>query len=239
LGRKEFYGLEFLVNPSVLVPRPDTEILVETALDGIRSEELGIGEQGAGSKGRGLRVLDLCTGSGAIAIALKNQIPELEIWATDISDEALKVAKTNATRLLSPESIYFCQGDLFDAFLLPIPNSSLLIPNFFLSIPHSSFSLILSNPPYVPTAQIPGLSPDVRAEPILALDGGSDGLDFIRTIVSRAPEFLCPGGTLLLEADPCQMEVIAALLQQMGFVNIQIHKDLSGRERVIGARKVN
>ena len=209
LGRKEFYGLEFLVNPSVLVPRPDTETLVEIALKGSREWGVESGEQP-------LRVLDFCTGSGAIAIALKHTMPELEVWAADISAEALETAKTNASRLLPPNSIRFFQDDLYDA--LP---------------PDSLFSLIVSNPPYVPTAKLPSLPPEVRMEPALALDGGDDGLSVIRKIISRAPEFLRPGGFLLLESDPRQMAAIAALYKEAGFSDIQTHEDLSGKVRVI------
>jgi len=215
LGRKEFYGLEFTVNPTVLVPRPDTETLVEL---------VGTGDWGLGTGGQGQerppRVLDLCTGSGAIAITLKHTMPELEVWATDISAEALETAKANAARLLPPDSIHFFQGDLYNALL---PRTPYPIP----------YTLILSNPPYIPTAEIPSLPPEVRMEPALALDGGDDGLDVIRKIVSRAPEFLCPGGSLLLEADPRQMKDIAALYKEAGFSDIQTHKDLSGKERVI------
>jgi release factor glutamine methyltransferase len=210
LGRKEFYSLEFLVNSSVLVPRPDTETLVEITLNKIRS-----GEQPP-------RVLDLCTGSGAIAIALKHTMPKLEVWATDISAEALETAKTNAARLLPPNSIHFLQGNLFDALLL---------------IPNSSFLIIVSNPPYIPTTELSSLSPEVRMEPTLALDGGDDGLGVIRKIISRAPEFLCKGGSLLLEADPRQMPAIASMYKETGFSNIQTHADLSGRERVISGIK--
>jgi release factor glutamine methyltransferase len=214
IGKKEFYGLEFEVTPSVLVPRPETETLVEVVLEKWRS-----GDQIQG------RVLDLCTGSGAVAIALKHKMPEWEIYATDISEEALAVAAANAARLLPPNSIAFHQGDLYEAF------------HFSLFTFHSSFSLIISNPPYVPTAAIPGLSPEVRGEPVIALDGGSDGLDLIRKIISSAPLYLCSGGIILLEADPRQMWIIAALLDQSGIIDIQIHKDLSGSERVIGGRK--
>jgi len=214
LGRKEFYGLEFLVNPSVLVPRPDTETLVEI---------VGSREWGVGSGGQPTRVLDLCTGSGAIAIALKHTMPKLEVWATDISAEALETAKANAARLLPPDSIRFFQGNLYDA----LPSS----PPLFTV--HCSLFTIVSNPPYIPTADLPSLAPEVRMEPALALDGGGDGLDVIRKIVSRAPEFLCPGGVLLLEADPRQMKDIAALYKEAGFSDIQTHTDLSGRERVI------
>jgi release factor glutamine methyltransferase len=214
LGKKEFYGLEFLVNPSVLVPRPDTETLVE------------IIEEILTKNTKALRVLDLCTGCGAIAIALKHTMPELEVWATDISAEALETAKTNAARLLPPDSIHFHHGDLFDALLTP----PFLIPN-------SSFLIITSNPPYIPSAEISSLSPEVRMEPRLALDGGDDGLNVIRKIISRAPEFLCPGGALLLEADPRQMKEIACLYKEAGLHDIQTHKDLSGKERVISGIK--
>jgi len=240
LGRKEFYGLEFLVNPSVLVPRPDTETLVEIALKRIGSGEWGVGsgEQGTENREQGTqnkavvgkqspRVLDLCTGSGAIAIVLKHTMPELEVWATDISAEALETAQTNATRLLPPDSIRFLQGDLYDALPPRTPN------------PEPRTLIIVSNPPYVPTTEIPSLAPEVRMEPALALDGGDDGLDVIRKIVSRAPEFLCKGGSLLLEADPRQMADISSLYKEAGFSDIQTHTDLSGRERVIGGNYVN
>jgi release factor glutamine methyltransferase len=214
LGRKEFYGLDFQVNPEVLVPRPDTETLVEAALEQITTNNELVNRAQ-------FRVLDLCTGCGAIAIALKHAMPELEVWATDISAEALEVAQANASRLLPSETIHFCRGNLFDA----------------LSQGAGLFHMIISNPPYVPTAEIAGLSPEVRREPILALDGGSDGLDIIRSIISRVPEFLCSGGSLLLEADPRQMQHISSLLLQAGFTNIQTRRDLSGKERVIGGKK--
>ncbi|MCL1837534.1 MAG: peptide chain release factor N(5)-glutamine methyltransferase, partial [Treponema sp.] len=169
IGRKEFYGLEFLVTPAVLVPRPDTETLVETAMEVISGQWV-VNSESCGSKNRAtsdnqpLRVLDLCTGSGAVAIALKHTMPELEVWASDISAEALEVAKTNAARLLSPESIHFCHGDLFEA----LPNtdnkqhSPLPTPYSPVPSPQSPVPLILSNPPYIPTAEIAGLSAEVR-----------------------------------------------------------------------------
>jgi len=222
LGRKEFYGLEFLVNPSVLVPRPDTETLVETVL-----ARIGTGDWGLGTGDRPLRVLDLCTGCGAVAIALKHTMPELEVWATDISAEALETAKTNAALLLPPNSISFCCGDLFDALHNDNEQQS-LVPS-----PQSPVPIITSNPPYIPSAEIPSLSREVRMEPALALDGGDDGLDVIRKIVSQAPKFLCTGGSLLLEADPRQMAAITFLYKEAGFSDIQTHADLSGKERVI------
>jgi len=226
LGRKEFYCLDFIVNPSVLVPRPDTETLVDVALK--------IMVNGAESKAAGKqppRALDLCTGSGAIAIALKHLVPGLGVWATDISSEALETAKINAARLLPPNSIRFFQGDLYDA-LLPNPSSLCYL------LPATCY-LIVSNPPYIPSADISSLPPEVRMEPALALDGGGDGLGVIRKIVSRAPEFLCPGGVLLLEADPRQMPAIAGLYKEAGFSDIQTHADLSDMERVISGVKSN
>jgi release factor glutamine methyltransferase len=211
-GKKEFYGLEFFVNKSVLVPRPDTEILVEAAKD--------ILKKGTGEK---IRVLDLCTGSGAIAVALKHEMPEVEIHAADISSDALEVAKKNTEHLLGENKILFFQGDLYDALparaLLPI-----------------CYSLIISNPPYIPTEEIQTLSLEVQNEPRLALDGGKTGLEIIERIIEKAPEYLVSGGTLLMEADPRQMKTITSLLEKRGFGDIQLNKDLAGQERVIGGR---
>ena len=220
LGKKEFYGLDFTVNHNVLVPRPDTEILVETALQKLEMDTL--------------RVLDLCTGSGAIAIALKHERPALEVWAADISAKALEVAQTNAARLLPENSpVHFCLGNLFEALSDKTALQS-TAPDFQLTL-NSSFHLIVSNPPYIPTNEIGSLAPEVRREPCIALDGGSDGLDIIRIIVRDAPEHLHSGGTLLIEADPRQMKEIKRMLEQSGFDGVQTYKDLSGQERVIGA----
>ena len=208
IGRKEFYGLDILVNPSVLAPRPETEILVEEAV------------RQAGIITESLHVLDLCTGSGAIALAIKHQIPTAQVWATDISADALETARQNSARLLAPDSIHFCQGDLFT------PLSGI----------HTPFSIIVSNPPYIPSAKIASLSREVRGEPVLALDGGADGLDVIRNIISGAPDFLDSNGALLLEADPDQMDEIAFLYKKSGFSCIKIIKDLSGHERVISGK---
>jgi len=211
-GKKEFRGLEFNVNPSVLVPRPDTETLVETAL------------QTADSYKSNLNVLDLCTGSGAVAVSLKNECPELNITATDISAEALEIAKANAARLLAENNIQFYKGDLFDALV----NSS--VQNQY-----HMFHIIVSNPPYIPSDEISTLSEEVQNEPRLALDGGACGLLVIKRIIDKAPDYLHKGGTLLLEADPSQMDEITLLLKKRGFTNAQVYNDLSGLQRVIGA----
>jgi release factor glutamine methyltransferase len=165
-----------------------------------------------------------------VAIALKHELPTLEVYASDISAKALAIARENAIRLLqederllqeddrllgSEAAIHFLEGDLFD----PVPSIR--------------FSLIVANPPYVASGEIPGLSREVRGEPLLALDGGEDGLDLVRRIVEEAPAYLRPGGKLLLEADPRQMAAIALILGKKGYRDIKLYQDLSGQDRVI------
>jgi release factor glutamine methyltransferase len=220
LGKKEFRGLEFFVNKSVLVPRPETETLVETAVNTLN-------KQRADSK----RVLDLCTGSGAIAVSIKSEMPKAQVWATDLSDQALETAKTNAARLLPDSAIRFFQGDLFEA--LPFNTLSEDAPPD--NTPSAEkFSVIVSNPPYIPSGEIKTLAAEVRNEPLIALDGGRTGLEIIERIIKDAPSYLVKGGALLLEtAGAKQTEKIAVLLEKRGFININIYKDLSGQERVI------
>ncbi|MCL2833436.1 MAG: peptide chain release factor N(5)-glutamine methyltransferase [Treponema sp.] len=226
-GHKEFYGLEFNVNPGVLVPRPDTEILVETAINICKAREKDIHSDTAV---HGPKVLDLCTGSGAIAIALKHEIPNAEVWASDISPKALETAKANCKKLLRADSgpagqITFLEGDLFGN-----KNGN----NGILNRDKQKFDFVLTNPPYVPTDQINFLSAEVQFEPKLALDGGTDGLDIIKKIIQQSPRYLSSGGILLMEADPNQMPKIRDLLEENNFGNIKIYKDLVGMERVIG-----
>jgi release factor glutamine methyltransferase len=208
IGKKEFRGLEFEVNSSVLVPRPETETLVETAIDIIQKNSI-------------INILDLCTGSGAIAISLKNEMPACEITATDISSDALNTAIRNTEKLLSDNLIKFFQGDLYDA----LPGS-----------PPTTYSLIVSNPPYIPSEEIQTLSAEVQNEPRIALDGGISGLEIIKRIIEKAPDHLQKNGYLLLEVDPRQMEQIKILLEKKGFIDIQLYKDLSGTNRVIGGK---
>ena len=240
IGKKEFRGLEFEVNKSVLVPRPDTETLVEAAI-GILSENLLAKTQSSQGtprkKEENIKILDICTGSGAIAIALKNEKPELEVHATDISPTALKVAVKNSENLLGKNKICFYQGDIFNSLNNPI--SSPIILRTFGSIsvsPCDLFPLIVSNPPYIPSAEIETLSAEVQNEPRLALDGGSSGLEIIKRIIEEAPNYLQKGGFLLLEAAPSQTEEIKTLLAKRGFTSLQLFKDLSGADRVIGGK---
>ncbi len=215
IGTREFWGLPFSVNTSVLIPKSDTETLVELALDHI-------------AKARGPRpiaVLDVCTGSGAIACALKASEPTLEITATDISEDALTVARANARALTGsyPSAIRFVHGDLRNG--LPPRESTLSAGR--------GYDLIVSNPPYVPTDLARGLLADGRGEPMLALDGGKDGLDLVRALADQAGSVLAPGGKMLIETGEYNAREASEYLSKTGFTAIVIHRDLSGRDRVV------
>jgi release factor glutamine methyltransferase len=230
LGRKEFWGLDFAVTSDVLVPRPDTETLVEAALT--RIDELTRRRSGEALPSRRVTLLDLCTGSGVLAVALKHERPAISVCASDISGKALALARKNAAANLQAPAggelpVIFIESDLFERL------GEASMPAF---PGPPRFDLIVSNPPYVPTAVLAALSPEVRREPPLALDGGEDGLDLIRRIAAEAPPFLSPGGTLLMEADPDQMTTIAWILERRGYSDIQMYRDLTGRTRVISGR---
>ena len=208
-GRAHFYGREFFVNGNVLVPRFDTEILVEEALKVITPES---------------RVLDICTGSGCIITALDVGTDNLEGihnfkegFATDISEAALSVARKNAERYKA-DNIAFVQGDLFTNV-------------------NGSFDVIVSNPPYIRTDEIEGLAPEVRRfDPLIALDGGDDGLVFYRRIIKRAPCFLNDRGYIFLEIGHDQGGTVAELLKAEGFSLVTVIKDYGGNDRVVSAR---
>jgi release factor glutamine methyltransferase len=235
LGRKEFRGLDFTITADVLVPRPDTETLVEAALvciDKLTHTRTESDPAGTLPSPPPVTLLDLCTGSGALAVALKHERPALRVCASDVSGKALAIARENARKNLHPPAgrevpVTFIESDLFDRI------DKAVIPDF---PGYPRFDLIVSNPPYVPTAVLATLSPEVRREPRLALDGGEDGLDLIRRIIAGAPPFLNPGGTLLMEADPDQMTAIARVLEDRGYSDIQMYRDMAGRMRVIGGR---
>jgi len=233
LGKKEFRGLEFLVNKSVLVPRPETETLVETAVNMLNKKN---------KDAEIIHVLDLCTGSGAIAVSIKNEMPEAQVWAADISEQALETAKTNAARLLPGSAVLFYQGDLFNALPFNSLSDNLLSDNSPPDktppndkLPKKQFALIASNPPYIPTEEIKTLAPEVQNEPLIALDGGHTGLEIIERIIESAPDYLINSGVLLMEtAGEKQTKKIAVLLEKRRFTKINIYRDLSGQERVIG-----
>jgi len=212
VGSREFYGLSFSVTPDVLIPRPETELLVELALQ-------------ACSPLAQPSVLDLGTGSGAIAIALAAHCPQAKVSATDRSPAALAVARANAARLLSPERpggpVNWLCGDWFEALS---------------DTPPASFDVIVSNPPYI-HAEDPHLAQgDLRFEPRGALTDGADGLSALRAIIERAPEFLAPAGVLWLEHGYDQSTAVAAMLRTRGMQAVRSVDDLAGIARVTGAR---
>lgn len=208
VGYREFYSLKFKVTPDVLIPRPDTETLVMEALDVARPL-------------REPRVLDLCTGSGAIAIAFAANHLKAQVTATDISPAALAIASENAARHKVADRIQFREGSLLGA----------------LGGSTEKFDLILSNPPYVTTAELQTLDPDVRQyEPHLALDGGEDGLDLVRTIIRDARRYLKSDGHLYIEMDPAQVEATLAFVRaETDFKTARFIKDSAGRPRVFHA----
>ena len=206
LGVQDFMGLTFQVNAHVLIPRQDTETLVETVLQ----------EQ----KGTGKSLLDLCTGSGCIAVSLAVLGDFSRIAATDLSREALKVAKKNGERLLDKKNrglLSFFQGDLFEA----LPEDT------------EPFDVLVSNPPYIPSQVIETLEPEVRDfEPRMALDGSLDGLAFYRRIIGGCRQFLNPGGAVYLEIGYDQGEALKEIFAENGFINVRILKDAPGKDRV-------
>ena len=207
LGEKEFWGLPFAVGEATLVPRPETEILVETVLGYARSRS-----------GGEIGICDLGTGSGAIAIALLCELPLAQAAALDISQAALDVARSNAERLGVLTRISFHQGDFADA-------------------PEGPFDVVVANPPYVRSGAIARLQPEVRGyDPLVALDGGPDGLDAYRSILARAPSLLKRGGLLALEVGDGQAGDVTALCRAAGFGRVATAPDLAGTDRVVSAR---
>lgn len=207
-GRQGFWTLELEVDPSVLIPRADTETLVEWALELIARSAPGA---------PAARIADLGTGSGAIALALARERPGAQIAATDRSEAALAVARRNA-QACGLDFVAFHRGDWFEALRDQPP-----------------FDLIVSNPPYIPEAD-PHL-PDLRYEPRLALTSGADGLEAIRVLVRGAPLHLSPGGWLLIEHGYDQGEAVRALFIQAGWSDVTTRRDLGGHERVTGGRR--
>ena len=242
-GHKEFYGYDFIVSPAVLIPKPDTEILVERAVDVILSMMAARGENL-------LTICDMCTGSGCIAIAVAKTLLEDErvppeqlpkFTLADISEPALDIARRNVAVLLSDHGslvmsrFNFVRSNLFDAITEAI-----------------KYDVILSNPPYIPHTMVDELLRDGRSEPRLALDGditltgdralvadgsgraADDGLEIIRNLIPQAQAHLAPRGTILMETGEYNAEATAALEQEAGF-NTEIHKDLEGQLRVVEA----
>lgn len=196
-GEQEFMGLDFHVNEHVLIPRQDTECLVERVLPYVD----------------GKRVIDVCTGSGCIAIAIAKLGKPFIVHGVDISEEALAVARQNATELNA--SVELFAGDLMTKM-------------------DGQYDVIVSNPPYIPPSVIEGLMPEVRLhEPMLALDGGQDGLEFYRKIARQAVARLAPNGRLFLEIGCEQAAAVAEILQKQGYREVQVFQDLAGKDRIV------
>lgn len=204
LGETEFWSLPFTVSPAVLIPRADTEVLVEEALSRIEGP---------------VHLLDVGTGSGAIAVAMAHEKPEIQVTALDCSEEALHVARGNAERNGVAERVSCLAGDLAE-------------------LPPGPFAMVVSNPPYIPTADCEQLMTEVRDhEPRLALNGGEDGLTAYRQLTSQSGEILLPGGWLLVEVGIGQAEDVVALFEAAGLAEIKSRDDYAGIPRVVAGRK--
>jgi release factor glutamine methyltransferase len=209
-GKKEFWGLELRVTPATLVPRPDTETLVEAALS-------AIGETAARS--RPLAIADIGTGSGALLLALLHELPYAFGVGTDVSPAALTVAAENAERLALAERAVFVACDFAAALA-------------------GGFDLIVCNPPYIESGAIAGLAADVRDhEPRLALDGGADGLAAYRVLAADAPRLLAPDGRLVVELGAGQSEAVITVFNAAGLAILSLHPDLAGVARAVVARR--
>jgi release factor glutamine methyltransferase len=202
VGEREFYGYMFRVTPAVLIPRPSSELLVELAIDWLKTHP------------RARRMIDLGTGSGAVAISVAKAVPEVHIEARDVSARALKVADENIAHYSLRRRITTVKGDLLRRA--------------------SPADLILANLPYIPEALRRIRPKELEYEPALALDGGKDGLSLIRVALAQAPAVLKPGGLVLFECDPAQIRRIVRLAQgQWPAAQVTVHKDLAGQDRVV------
>jgi len=233
-GEKDFWGLPFHVTPDVLIPKPDTELLVERSLAIVREKAAALPPE------RPFFILDPCTGSGCVAISLLHTleaegIKNSSCIAIDISPAALAIARTNAERLLSAETqtrLHIIAGDMrtLPETLVRLRESSSPSSLIFKPI---RFDLIAANPPYVPSALTQKLLQDGRSEPILALDGGSDGLDFIRILANNTRTVLNRNGVLLSEVGEYHAQAARRIFESVGFSDVRIHQDLAGQNRLI------
>jgi release factor glutamine methyltransferase len=208
LGHWEFFGLDFVLTPNVLIPRPETELMVERAIKWLKVTP------------ERRTIADVGTGSGCIAVAIAKHIPDAKITATDISLPALKVARQNARKHGLEKHIDFVQCDLLPAHHDPLPTDL-------------HFDLICANLPYIPTQTLQGL-PVYGREPSLALDGGIDGLDVVRRLFNIAPEWLAPNGMVLLEIEATQgLSAVSLAYDMFDSAEIHLHQDLAGQDRLL------
>ncbi|HPF86416.1 MAG TPA: peptide chain release factor N(5)-glutamine methyltransferase [Candidatus Limiplasma sp.] len=203
LGTQSFFGCELRVDARALIPRQETEILCELALQSLQGLQRPA-------------VADLCTGSGAIAIVIKHSRPDAAVWATELSEAALALARQNARQ--NGADITFAQGDL----LAPLAGRT--------------FDCLVSNPPYIPSGEMDTLQPEVRCEPRMALDGGADGLTFYRRLAAEAPDYLNPKGKIFMEFGDGQAQDVQAIFDAaQRFGSLRVHRDLYGQPRILEA----
>jgi release factor glutamine methyltransferase len=237
VGRQEFWSLDFVVTPHVLIPRPETELLVELALrlplsprfgktrNGGPAVSAAVGEQRqyVSLQERpaqpALRLCDVGTGSGCIAVTLAHELPDAEVWALDVSTRALAVAELNAQRLGVARRVRFLRSDLFG------------------SVANRRFDLIVANPPYLTNDDLADLQPEIAFEPRGALDGGTDGLDTVRRLLAAAPDHLIDGGWLLMEIGAGQATDVEMLARAAGLNTVAIRPDYAGLPRVLMAQR--
>ena len=213
IGKKEFFNIELKVAPGVLIPRPETELLVELTIEHVRS---------SGKKAP--KILDLGTGSGAIGLALAKNLPNAEVTCVDVSAEALKIAQENA-QLLNLNSVKLLQSNWFDGLTTNLPAEDCV------------FDVIVSNPPYIPAGDHHLLMGDLRFEPSSALTDDHDGLMAYRNIFKEAPAYLAGDGFILVEHGFDQSKQVCELLKEQNYINIKAHQDLAGIWRVASANR--
>ncbi len=238
-GKQEFWGMEFEVTPDVLIPRPETEHVIEVALDRLAVREIRAGRKPT-LTGDGLNIIDVGTGSGCIAIALAKELPGARIIATDISAAALAVARRNAAHAFS-DSIQFIESDLLDYLAGRARHAVPLLGNT--STPDAThsrpFDLIVSNPPYVGRNEKDSLMREVRDhEPEIALYGGEEGYELYAELIAQAARHLKPSGILVLELGHNSLPAVQPLLDLPNWTNVSVTKDLAGIDRVIAAERI-
>ena len=224
VGKQEFWGLEFEVTPDVLIPRPETEHLIEVALDRLAVRDVRAGRP-TNFDGEGLKFIDVGTGSGCIAVALAKEFPAAQIHATDISAAALVVARRNAARLVPNATIHFEQANLLDPFSYPVANHE-----------QPRFDLVISNPPYIARREAPTLAREVRDhEPDAALFGGPEGYELYAPLILQAREVLKPNGVLVVELGHDSLPAVQPIVDLPPWDGIVVTNDLAGVARVLSA----
>jgi len=229
LGYVEFCGLKIKVGKGVLIPRPETELLAEVTIKVIRSQQINpplppfVKGGGGGITNSSLSILDLCTGSGCLALVLAREFSHALVYGTDISEIAIRYAKENA-ELNFINNVTFLEGNLFEPITQFVARHA----------SHVTFDIIVSNPPYIKSGEIKNLQPEIKDwEPLSALNGGKDGLGYYRAIITEVKNYLKQGGCLILELGDSQADVVTKMAEDTGFRDISLVKDYAGIERIL------